>query len=243
MKRRCPYCRGKFKGKELSSHVYEVHEGRGKEFYCRETCVRCCTDPGAPLELVLEDIERISSTLGIGCVDFFNEYGGVLWSNIPGSRSLIPSTGLPFPCKFLKQSRCSIYGVRPLHCRLFPERLFIEPSPQMFESFYEAGYQCIDEGLSVRGKRADETKKLMIKDRSELERTAGFFRNEEFIYELTPEEYRQVQQYFSGLDSKDLDRNKKRREVLERLIPAQFKENVRNAFLSRLGQIDKQSKE
>ena len=243
MKRSCPYCGLKLKGKELASHVFEVHEGGGLSFYCREGCARCCTDAGAPLELVLEDIERISRGLGVSCEEFFKRYGGVLWSNIAGTHSLIPSTGLPFPCKLLKDYRCTVYKIRPLHCRLFPERLYITPSPREFEPFHGSGYACVDAGVFVDEKRAVSVESLMEKDQDELLRTAEFFRNEEHIYELTPSQYKKIQRVFGDIPPGDLERNKMRREALEGLIPKKVKEEARRAFLLRLRRLDKKSKE
>lgn len=241
MKRRCPYCNLVLKGKELNKHIYQEHLGRGAEFYCRESCVQCCSDPGAPLELVLADIERISKGLDISCEDFFTRYGGILWSSIPGTRVLIPATGLPFPCKFLKDRRCEIYEMRPLHCRLFPERLYIDPSPQEFLSFYRAGYECINKGLSLNEERAQDVKALMEEDQEELERTAGFFRNEDHVYELSPSQYNEIQSIFSGIDPREPNRNEKRRIALEAIIPESFKKIVREAFISRLKEIDNAS--
>jgi Fe-S-cluster containining protein len=243
MKRRCPYCDLVLKGKELYKHIFQDHLGRGADFYCREGCVRCCTDPGAPLELVLSDIERISKGLDISCEDFFLRYGGVLWSSIPGTRVLIPATGLPFPCKFLKDGSCEIYEMRPLHCRLFPERLYIDPSPQEFLSFYRAGYECIDEGVSLGEERVDEVKDLMREDQAALERTAGFFRNEDYVFELSPSQYGEIQRIFREIDPLDPNRNEKRRKALEARIPEPFKRQVRDAFISRLRVIDKASKD
>jgi Fe-S-cluster containining protein len=242
MKRKCPYCGQRFKGKDLKQHLFEAHQGRGAKFFCREGCVRCCSDPGAPLELVLSDIERIATVLGLICEDFFKIFGGVLWSNIPGTPAVIPSTGLPFPCKFLKEGKCKIYEVRPLHCRLFPERLYIDSSPQKYESFYKAGYECVDEGLTLDEGRALELTGLIEKDQRELERTAEFFRNEDFIYELSPPEYNQAQLFFGQIEPDDPQRNMKRRSALEGLIPEKFKEEVRSAFISRLKGLDKESK-
>jgi Fe-S-cluster containining protein len=195
------------------------------------------------LELVLSDIERISKELDISCEDFFMRYGGILWSSIPGTRALIPATGLPFPCKFLKDDRCEIYEMRPLHCRLFPERLYIDPSPQEFLSFYKSSYECVDEGISLGEERVEEVKALMEEDLAALERTAGFFRNEDYVFELSTSQYSGIQRVFSGIDPQDPDRNEKRREVLEALIPESFKRQVSDAFISRLRAIDNASKD
>ncbi len=170
-------------------------------------------------------------------------YGGILWSSIPGTRVLIPATGLPFPCKFLKEGRCEIYEMRPLHCRLFPERLYIDPSPQEFLSFYRAGYECVDEGVSLGEERASEVKALMEEDQAELERTADFFRNEEFVFELSPPQFSEIQRVFRGIDPQDPDRNEKRRKALEAMIPESCKRNVRDAFISKLRMIDRASKD
>ncbi|GBE56534.1 flagellin N-methylase [archaeon BMS3Bbin16] len=236
MKRRCPYCNTELKGKKLVKHISETHEGKGSEFYCRDTCVRCCTDPGSPLELLLADIKRISKKLKIGAAEFFERYGAVLWTNIPGTALLIPATGLPFPCKFLVKGKCSIYDVRPLHCRLFPERLYIAPEPWSYESFYSAGYICVDDGLTISPERRSELEELMIEDQRELEKTADFFNNEKFVYELTPDQLAEVEEAFLKISPGDCDRGGAKRRVLDEMIPQDFKEHVRQAFLDMLGE-------
>ncbi|MFV2040749.1 MAG: YkgJ family cysteine cluster protein [Candidatus Hydrothermarchaeales archaeon] len=236
MKRRCPYCNTELKGKKLAKHLSAVHEGGGAEFYCRDSCVRCCTDPGSPLELLLADIERISKSLKISMAEFFERYGGVLWTNIPGTALLIPATGLPFPCKFLVDGKCSIYDVRPLHCRLFPERLYIAPEPWSYESFYSAGYVCVDAGLGIQPNRRAELEELMAEDQRELERTAAFFKNENYVYELTPDQLAEVEDAFLKIGSNDLDRGDAKRRILDEMIPQDFKEHVGQAFLKRLGE-------
>jgi len=239
MKRSCPFCNVRLSGKALGEHIFLVHQGAGREFFCRDGCVRCCTDVGAPLELLLEDIQRISASMGITCEEFFRRYGDVHWTMIPGTRSLIPATCLPFPCSFLSEGRCSIYELRPLHCRLFPERLYVKPSPAVFEPFYRSGYVCVDEGVYLTEERMDEVARLMEEDRRELERTARFFRNEEFIYELSPEEVFRIESGFGEISSLDPERNRKRREIVEGVIPESFKALVRESFLSRLREIDR----
>jgi Fe-S-cluster containining protein len=238
MKRKCPYCGEKFKGKEVSEHIFDVHQGGGSKFYCRKKCVRCCTDPGAPLELVLSDIERISEHLKISCEEFFSEYGGVLWSSIPGTPAMIPSTGLPFPCKFLKEGKCTIYDVRPLHCRLFPERLYINPSPGILDSFYKKDYLCVDQGFYLDENRKKEVEKLMSQDRRELERTAAFFKNEEFIYDITPEEHEAAERALNHIGRGDVEMNLKRRMIVEAIIPDGLKSEVRKVFESKLKKLD-----
>jgi Fe-S-cluster containining protein len=238
MKRSCPYCSLKFKGKEINAHVFEVHHGRGAEFFCKEGCVRCCTDVGAPLELLIDDIKRIVPAVGITFEEFFENYAGILWSSIPGTRAFVPSIGLPFPCRFLKEGRCTIYDIRPLHCVLFPERLYIDPSSHMFKPFYRAGYVCVDEGFFVDEKRAIEIEQLMEEDQKALIKTAEFFKNEDFIYEFAPAGYEEAQRVFRSIDDNDPDRNRKKREIIDALIPAKTKNEVKLAFLARLKKLD-----
>lgn len=233
----------RLKGKEINSHIFEAHHGKGAEFFCREDCVRCCTDVGAPLELVIGDIERIARALGLTSEAFFKRYAGILWSSIPGTRTFIPSIGLPFPCRFLKDDKCTIYEIRPLHCRLFPERLYIDPSPEVFEPFHRAGYNCIDEGFLLSEERKEEVKRLMDEDQKELVRTAEFFQNEDFIYELTPSQYEEAQRAFMALSPDDPERNRKKRETIDALMPPGVKEEVMKAFLARLKELDRESKD
>ena len=224
-------------------HIFNVHQGGGQVFYCRETCARCCTDIGAPLELLLSDIQKLSKHLGLSNEEFFKRYGGILWSNIPGTTALIPSTGLPFPCKFLENGKCTIYEVRPLHCRLFPERLYINPSQQTFEPFYGAGYQCVDEGVYLDDKRNREVREAIDEDQTELRRTADYFKNDKYIYELSEPEYREVQERMLGIDWTDPERNRLKREIIEGIIPSDFKKSVEEAFIQNLKNLGERSRE
>lgn len=239
MKRACPYCGLKFKGKNLHTHIYETHMGKGEEFRCRDDCVRCCTDIGAPLELVIGDVERIARALDISFEELFKEYGGIGWSNIPGTGALIPALGLPFPCGFLKEGKCTIYDIRPLHCRLFPERLYISPATEELEPFFLSGYACLDAGFSISEERIEEVKDLMEQDKNELIRTAKIFKNEEFIYELNPSQDETVWKRLVNIRPDDPERNRKRREIIESVIPAEFRDQVYEAFLDRLKMMDK----
>ncbi len=239
MKRACPYCGSRFKGKHLPSHIYETHLGKGEEFYCRDDCVRCCTDVGAPLELVIGDVERIVPALGITFEEFFREYAGIGWSNIPGTSALIPAIGLPFPCGFLKKGRCTIYDVRPLHCRLFPERLYVSPASEELEPFLSSGYACLDEGFSMSEDRVEEVKELMEQDKNELIRTAKVFKNDEFVYELSPSEHEAAWKMLVGIRPDDHERNRKRREIIESAIPPKFQDKVYDAFLDKLKKMEK----
>lgn len=238
MKRECEYCGEKLKAKELEAHVFEVHEGGGKGFKCfGEACTRCCTDEGAPLELTLRDIIRISKKLKMGFKEFFESYCSIAWSgNLRDG--FVPTTVFPFPCKFLSSGKCAIYEARPLHCRLFPERLYISPSSQTVEPFYRAGYKCVDAGFKLTEERKGYIKELFKQDEEEINETLNFFENFTFFY--TPEDgmYNIIVNKLKKISPADAERNAKKRKIIEASIPEDFKEEVKKHFIERLEELE-----
>jgi len=81
----------------------------------------------------------------------------------------------------------------------------------------------------------------MVEDQRELERTAAFFNNDEFVYELTPEQRAKAQKAFLNVESDDLNRGSLKRRVLDELIPGDFRESVRQAFMHRLSESSEKS--
>ena len=73
-------------------------------------------------------------------------------------------------------------------------------------------------------------------DERELEKTADFFNNEKFVYELTPDQLAEVEEAFLKISPGDCDRGGAKRRVLDEMIPQDFKEHVRQAFLDMLGE-------
>jgi len=236
MKRECEYCGEKIKAKEYRAHVFEVHEGKGEEFKC-SYCARCCTDGGAPLELTLRDIVRISKKLKSSYKEFFESYCGIAWSgNL--REGFVPTAVFPFPCKFLSNNRCTIYEIRPLHCRLFPERLYISPLRQAIEPFYHAGYKCIDAGFKLGEERKKHVKELIDRDKEEINETLNFFENFTFFYNPEDEEYSTIVNRLKKISPVDMERNSKKRKIIESSIPEDFKEEVKKHFLEKLEELE-----
>jgi len=238
MKRECEYCGEKIKAKELEAHVFEAHEGKGKEFKCfGEACARCCTDEGAPLELTLRDIIRISKKLKMDYKEFFESYCGMAWSgNL--REGFVPTTVFPFPCKFLSRGKCSVYEARPLHCRLFPERLFISPLRQAIEPFYRTNYKCVDAGFKLGEERKEYVKELLKQDEEEINETLNFFENFTFFYTPDDEIYGLIVSRLKKISSADAERNAKKRKIIESSIPEDFKEEVKKHFIERLEELE-----
>lgn len=236
MMKACKYCGEKIDAKSYAKHISEIHEGMGKEFRCSR-CARCCTDEGAPLEITLRDILRISSHLKITPREFFEKYCSIAWSG-DLKHGFIPTIVIPFPCKFLNSNKCTIYEIRPLHCRLFPERLFAEPNPVEIEPFYKAGYNCIDTGFKLSNKRKREIKELMEVDREEILETANFFENFTFSYSFESDEYAKIIREIKKIDKNDKERNKKKREIIESKIPEELRKVVKSFFIEKLELIE-----
>jgi Fe-S-cluster containining protein len=87
-------------------------------FPFRFTCRRsgnCCARPGGLVRVGPEDVSRIAAHLGLGEAAFRSRYLAA-----PGDRL---AEGLGGRCVFLSDGRptaCSIYPVRPEHCRSWP---------------------------------------------------------------------------------------------------------------------------
>lgn len=244
LKKRCPYCGERVKKREYEDHISKMHglEGEGEgvkeEFECLLDCVRCCEDPGAPLELTIGDMIRISGHLGVSAENLFQRYCFVMWNMIPNTRTLIPSIGLRFPCGFLSDGRCVIYEIRPLHCRLFPEALFVNLVPERLEAFTGTGYKCIDRGFEMGEGRKEFMKRLSEIDEEEMSSTAKYFDNFRYCVELTPEEYNMVKSLIVGVDK--MERNERRRELCTEMIDRELREKARVKFLDKIKKLDEE---
>jgi len=128
-----------------------------KNFHCLENCARCCED--MPVELLLADMERIAAHLSMNVVEFFDRYCGVY--SLPAGETSAPAIstgsdvcpgfpvtiGMPPPCPFLSGKKCRIHEVRPLNCRLFPEKILYNDETE----FWKGLYPCMDEGFMLTG--------------------------------------------------------------------------------------------
>ncbi len=80
----------------------------------------------------------------------------------------------------------------------------------------------------------------MIEDQKELIKTAEFFRNEDFVYELTQADKNKIERAFAEISVNEPERNRKKREIIENLIPDDFKKAVEDAFIKKLRRLDKE---
>ncbi len=237
MKTRCPHCGKKLKKREYESHILDEHSSkessRGKgDFKCYDDCIRCCEDSGAPLELTVGDIIRIKEHIGIKPLELFEKHCFLMWNMVLGTRTMVPSVGLRFPCGFLENRRCVIYDVRPIHCRLFPEALFIDSVPRNLGAFTGTGYKCVDDEFRVGDAAKEEMIRLKAVDRDETAATAEYFENFSYSYELSKIELNLVSELLKDVD--DLDKNERRREICTDMIPSDLREKAEEDFLNKI---------
>jgi Fe-S-cluster containining protein len=204
-----------------------------KGFRCIEGCVRCCTDKGNPLELTLGDIIRLCRHLSMRGGDFFKDYCEVIWNRIPGTCLLIPSVGLIFPCRFLKEGKCIVYDIRPIHCRLFPEALIVDNGN--LDIYRNCGYRCIDSGIELDRFRKAYIHRLKDIDRQELKAMASYFENFKYCVELKVKEFERISNLLSGVDR--MERDAKKREVFTEAIDKGDKERVETIFIKKMGKL------
>ncbi len=235
MKRKCPYCGERLRTEEYEAHRQEKHSKPA--FRCLDGCVRCCADRGRPLELTIVDFERIRHNLKLTAKEMFQKYCEIQWNIMPGTYTFIPSMGLRFPCGFLDGGRCKIYGTRPMHCRLFPENIAVEPGLEYAGAFKGRGYKCVDEGFEVAPERRKSIENLMEANNRELEETESVFQNLDYCVDITEEEYREVIRELEGVDLMEYDRTK--RELFTKLIEDSIVGDIRAEFTKRIEAIDK----
>ncbi|MCW4033872.1 MAG: YkgJ family cysteine cluster protein [Candidatus Bathyarchaeota archaeon] len=83
-------------------------------------CARCCGDTEDRVRQILllqMEAQRISNATGLGIEKFATK--------VSGSEPYIYRMRKPVDgkCFFLKESRCTIYSIRPLICRFYPFQL------------------------------------------------------------------------------------------------------------------------
>lgn len=100
----------KMNNSKLDEKFHSKHQQVFKNKDCL-TCANCCKTTSPIFRNI--DIERISKSLGIKSVNFFDTYLKVDEDNDYVLKSS--------PCSFLAEDNtCSIYDVRPLACREYP---------------------------------------------------------------------------------------------------------------------------
>ena len=75
-------------------------------------CGRCCRE--IPVQIDIDEVERISEYLGISTQKFIKKY--TVLRDVGFGEKLYLKT----PCPFLKNNRCTIYPLRPRVCRTYP---------------------------------------------------------------------------------------------------------------------------
>src|SRR2546425_371953 len=82
-------------------------------FECQPGCTNCCTQSGY-VYLTEEDVDRIAAHLHLDRETFEERYVCRSEDRVRLSMSRTQA------CHFLRAGGCSIHGVKPLQCRVFP---------------------------------------------------------------------------------------------------------------------------
>ena len=90
-------------------------------------CGLYCKGPLTQINVTIGDIWRIADFLEIDVEELFKDKIGMNPFREPEFENIYDiDLGLNLPCKFRINERCSIYPVRPLNCRLFPQWILAE---------------------------------------------------------------------------------------------------------------------
>jgi valine--pyruvate aminotransferase len=85
----------------------------GLRFGCTQ-CGQCCTGAHGIIRVDADEIRALSDSLGMGAQDFKARY----LYRIPNGFSIREREN--GDCMFLRDGRCSVYGLRPRQCRTYP---------------------------------------------------------------------------------------------------------------------------
>lgn len=130
-------------------------------------CPEDCSAPGCWMgdvivEVNLFDLIRLRQVLNtqVSALFFNHCYLGLQTCELnPRYHRLIIK--LKKPCHFLKESRCSVHGSKPLNCFLFPEyHQIIGHWPKLAESRVFGSFPCIKSEIMVSDERSRALKKL-----------------------------------------------------------------------------------
>jgi len=206
-----------------------------KEFKCVEGCTRCCTDKSRNIELTLPDILRLNKRLGIPPEKILEDYGEISWNLIPFTHTIIPSLILKMPCKFLKEGKCSIYQIRPILCRLFPESLVVDEGFDV-EDLKGFGYMCIDRGVALSDKRREWIQELIEESDDDFEETIEFFQTTSYCVDLTDDDFESLSAKLENADPADF--NAKRNVLVKAMVENALEGDIYKEFLEKLKKLE-----
>ena len=95
-------------------HATKPWYGEGLDFECTG-CGDCCTGAPGHVWLTPDELRQMSSHLGLSVAEFSRRY-----TRRVGQRISLIEDRKSYDCVFLKDSKCSVYSVRPQQCRTFP---------------------------------------------------------------------------------------------------------------------------
>ncbi|MEK6967799.1 MAG: YkgJ family cysteine cluster protein [Nanoarchaeota archaeon] len=152
-------------------------------------CGACCKKETSPVNITLGDIKRIAKFLGKDPKDVIGNEIKIrpfMDANEPGRFEL--ELGLPKPCHFWKDDRCSIYSARPLNCRLFPFWLYATQPDATIKEQTLPGYECIinsEVDTDHRMTYAEYSRRLSTQLMTESKETDEFMEIHDFFDEIT----------------------------------------------------------
>ncbi len=154
-------------------------------------CGACCMKETSPVNVTLGDVKRMSKFLGKAPAELIGNGVRIrpfVDEQMPGRFEL--ELGLPKPCTFWKDARCSIYEARPLNCRLFPFWLYAKLPDETIAEQNLPGYDCVSNSKVDEEHRKiyrDYTRKLGNLIMLESRQTDEFMLKSGFVNEVTLE--------------------------------------------------------
>ncbi len=107
-------------------------------------CGACCKKETSPINLSLGDISRLAEFLKKKPSELIGKeikMRPFVNPQEPGKFDI--ELGLPKPCPFWKDNKCSVYEARPLNCRLFPFWLFATLTEEEIKEQTLPEYECV----------------------------------------------------------------------------------------------------
>lgn len=104
---------------------------------------KCCEKSYTQINITIGDIIRIANFLKCDIKHLFDKNIVGLRAFGDGKNKFQISLGLQIPCVFRKNSKCDIYTVRPLNCRLFPYWILADIPKEKIKHYVDPSYKCV----------------------------------------------------------------------------------------------------
>ena len=123
------------------------------EFRCRDSG-KCCQLTHIQVGITVGDLIRLSERENIPIKKLLQEWVSLNPFATDQEYVYEYELGITMPCSFRIAGKCSVYGARPLNCRLFPYWILAKFPPEKIREIIDPSYRCIHETVLTKERKA-----------------------------------------------------------------------------------------